>query len=217
MMAVNMKRRGFVKALFVAPAAPALLGQQAPAPGVPANPAPGIPLNPTQSVPPPASASNELPKIDIMVPDAAAEPMPHFFARAEFAALQRLSGILMPSVNGAAGALEAKAPEFLDFLIGDSPSDRQHLYRAGLNALNAAATKRFNKPFSELDAAQADAVLAPLRQPWTYEDPADPLARFLRVAKADIRTATVNSREFNNAAAGGRRFGGSGTYWYPLD
>lgn len=214
-MTLNMKRRGFVKALFVAPAAPALFAQQ-PAPGVSANPAPGVPLNPTQPVPPP-TVSNEIPKLDTMVPDAAAEPIPHFFTHAEFGALRKLSGMLMPSVNGMAGALEAKAPEFLDFLIGDSPAGRQQVYRAGLDALNAGSSKRFGKAFAELDATQADAVLAPLHQPWTYEEPADPLARFLREAKAYIRTATVNSREYNTASAGGRRFGGSGTYWYPLD
>jgi hypothetical protein len=59
-----------------------------------------------------------------------------------------------------------------------------------------------------------------LRAPWTYEPPADPLARFLQAAKADVRTATVNSREFNMAGAaqgGGRRFGAQGLYWLPLD
>ena len=41
----------------------------------------------------------------------------------------------------------------------------------------------------------------PLRAPWTYDAPADPLARFLAAAKQDVRTATVNSREYNAAGA----------------
>ena len=46
----------------------------------------------------------------------------------------------------------------------------------------------------------------------------DPLARFLVAAKQDVRTATMNSREWNTAgAAGGRRTGGTGLYWYPID
>jgi hypothetical protein len=57
-----------------------------------------------------------------------------------------------------------------------------------------------------------------LRQPWTYEPPADPLARFLREAKQDVRTATMNSREYASAgSSSGRRGGGLGQYWYPID
>jgi hypothetical protein len=131
--------------------------------------------------------------------------MPHFFTPQQFAALRKLSDVLMP------GALDAKSPEFLDFLIGHSPADRQQTYRAGLDALN-------EKGFVELGPSETDTVLSPLREPWTYDPPTDPLARFLREAKQDVRTATVNSREYSaHAPAAGRRFGGSGLYWYPLE
>lgn len=214
----GMIRRRFVKALAGVPAGSALLAQQpagqAPAPGVPANPAPGVPLNPTQPVQPPAVE----PKLEAAIPDAASEPMPHFFTPPQFAALRKLSDILMPASNTGPGALDAKAPEFLDFLIGRSPADRQQIYRAGLDALNSQANARFKKPFAELDAADAHAILSPLREPWTYDPPAGPLARFLREAKQDVRTATVNSREYSaRAPASARRSGGAGLYWYPLD
>ena len=99
------------------------------------------------------------------------------------------------------------------------PADRQQLYQAGLDALNGQAAQRYRKPFAELDAAEADALLAPLHQAWSYAPPADPLAHFLVVAKADIRTATLNSREYNTvgASGGGRRMGGAGVYWYPIE
>lgn len=142
----------------------------------------------------------------------------HFFSAQQFAALRKLSDILMPPMNGAPGALDAKAAEFLDFLIGASPVDRQQLYRAGLDALNAGAATRYLKPFAALDATQAGVLLAPMHARWTFEPPVDPLARFLVAAKQDVRTATVNSREYNTAnAGGGRRTGGGGLYWYPLD
>jgi hypothetical protein len=201
-----MRRRGFVKALAAIPAAPALLAQQAaPAPAPAAAPA--------------RPPSDELPVLTPSVPDVAADMMPRFFTPAQFSALRRVSDLLMPAMSGAAGALDAKAPEFLDFLISESPADRQHVYQAGLDALNQQSAKRFNKPFADLDAAQADGFLAPLRQPWTFDEPADPIAAFLRAAKQDVRTATVNSREYSSAATpgGGRRFGGGGLYWYPLD
>lgn len=197
-----MKRRRFFQAIAAAPAAPALLGQQ---------PSPGRSS--------PASLSGDsTPAIDSTVADAAADSVPRFFNAQQLPALRRLSDILMPSANGAPGALDAGAPEFLDFLIGQSPADRQQLYRAGLDALNAQAKKKYKRAFAEVDAAQADVLLAPLREAWTPEAPADPLARFLREAKKDVRTATTNSREWSQMnSSGGRRFGGGGLYWYPLD
>ena len=196
-----MRRRRFFQTLAAAPAAAALLGQQPPA-----------------APPTPQPAASEDPKLETAAADQVADNMPRFFDDRQFAALRKLSGLLMPGINGTPGALEAKAPEFLDFLISESPAGRQQVYQAGLDALNAQAEKSYRKPFAELDAAQADTLLAPLHQPWTYVPPADPLAHFLAVAKADVRTATVNSREFNTAVAGGgRRMGGTGLYWYPID
>jgi hypothetical protein len=90
-----------------------------------------------------------------------------------------------------------------------------------LDQLNSRASKQFSKPFADLDASQAGSLLAPLREAWTFDPPSDPFARFLREAKQDIRTATMNSREWVTAAGstggGGRRGGGMGLYWYPLD
>jgi hypothetical protein len=195
-----MKRRRFIQALAVTPAAPALLAQQA------AAPVKAIPVTAAES-PLVYSAS-----------DAAADPVPHFFNAQQFAALRKLSDTLNPSMSGAPGALDAKAPEFLDFFLSQSSADRQQLYRNGLDALNAQARKRFNKPFADVDASQTEMLLAPLREPWTYESPAEPLAAFLRAAKDDVRRATLNSREWNLAAAAGRaRGGGAGLYWLPID
>jgi hypothetical protein len=115
------------------------------------------------------------------------------------------------------GAAEAEAAEFLDFLIGQSPADRQTLYRDGVARLNREARSRYGKPFAELAAADADSILAPLREPWTYRGPGDPFARFLRAAKDDFRSATLNSRQWAMAASGeGRRATGLNTYWFPI-
>lgn len=209
---------------MTAPAVPALIAQQSPAtnnrpaPTSPAPPpldatTPPAPFNRT----PPAAA--ESPKLVTAVADEVADMTPKFFNGQQFEALRKLSEIIMPPMKGAPGALDARAPEFLDFLISESPNDRQQLYRAGLDALNNQAKKRFNKPYADLEQSQAVTLLAPLREPWTYDPPADPLARFLRAAKQDIRSATMNSREYSTALAlaGGRRGSGIGLYWYPLD
>ena len=198
-----MKRRSLLQAL--AAAAPLAAQPQ---------------ITPSATPPPPRpGGGTEPPKLETSVADAVSEMAPRFFNPQQFAALRKLGETLMPPLNGAPGSTEAHAPEFLDFLMGESPADRQQLYRAGLDALNAAARRRFNKPFAETNAAQAAELLSPLRERWTFDPPADPLARFLRAAKADVRTATMNSREYVTAgSAGGRRgFGGQGQYWYPLD
>ena len=195
-----MKRRKFFQAVAAAGSVPALVGQQPPTPQ---------PLS-QQPQQPPAGT----PTLDTAVIDAAADPLPRFFSAQQFAALRKLADILQPPVNGTPGAIEAKAPEFLDFLIAESPADRKQLYRDGLDALVRAG-------FTEADSAKAASILSPLRAAWTYEAPADPLARFLRAAKQDVRTATLNSREYNTAGAssggGSRRFGAQGLYWVSLD
>ncbi len=207
-----MKRRFFVRALAGVPAASTLLAQQ---PGANQS-APGVPLNPAVGVQPPAAAADELPRLQPSVAEAAADPLPRFFTTAQFETLRRVSDLLMPATAASPGALAAGAPEFLDFLIGDSPAPRQTVYREGLDALNAHARAKFSRNFTELDTAQADSLLAPLRQPWTFDAPADPAARFLVTAKTDVRTATLNARP-SGANGAGRRFNGSGQYWYPLD
>ena len=152
--------------------------------------------------------------------DAVGEPVAHFFTAPQLAALRRLSDLLMPPMKGEPGALDAGVPEFLDFLIGQSPADRKQLYRSGLDMLNAHAAKQFGKPFAELYAKQADAIVRPLLVlvPWSFELPKEPGARFLAAAHDDIRTATRNSREVSAAAvAAGRRPLGAQLYFLPVD
>jgi hypothetical protein len=198
-----MKRRRFFQALAAIPAAAPLAAQQpatAPAPGGGRGGGRG------------AQVPDDT-KLEVSVAEGATDAMPRFFTPAEFGALRKVSDILAPANAGGPGALAAEGPEFLDFLIGRSDAARQSLYRAGLDGLNGQARKQFGKTFAELDSAQAETLMASLRAPWTYEEPSDPVARFLRAAKGDVRMATANSR----AAGAGRRIAGSGLYWYPLD
>jgi hypothetical protein len=212
-----MKRRNFVQSLFIAPAAPAVLAAQQTA--TKPTPQPNTPArqNPRQP--------HEIPKLEVIEADLTANTNQHFFNAEQFAALEKLGNVLMPPLKGNPGALDAHAPEFLDFLISVSPADRQKLYRTGLDGVNTHAKEQFHKPFSELDAAQVDAILRPLLvvRLWPEDMPADPLQNFIAQAHQDLRTATMNSREWAAAAAAsGRRArrgfrGGVGYYWKPID
>ena len=209
-----MKRRNFVRTLLVAPAAPAALAQQA----APPAPAPAAP--PARSY----FGPREVPNLALTPADLAADSPRTFFNPEQFAALEKLAALFVPPLKGKPGALDAHAPEFLDFLLRVSPSDRQQLYCNGLDGLNARARQQFHRAFSELDSRQADAVVRPLLAPraWDRDYPADPMKHFIAAVHDDLREATTNSREWAAAAeSSGRRTRGfnrsSGFYWKPID
>jgi len=187
----SMKRRQAIQALLGAPAIAAI---------------------------PVPAAAQEIPKLATTNPEAVGEAVAHFFTAPQMAALRRLGDLLVPRMANRPGAREAKAAEFLDFLLSQSPADRQQLYRAGLNRLQSEARNGSKAAFEDLTPQQADAILAPLHAAWTYAAPTDPFAFFLREVKEDLLTATANSREFADAqTAAGRRGTGVGTYWYPVE
>jgi hypothetical protein len=199
---MKVKRRRFIQTLAAAPAISAAAPQRGAAP------------------PGPTTA----PKLTNATPDADAETTPRFFTGTQFAALRRLGSLFMPPRKGLPGALDADAPEFVDFLVGVSPADRQQLYRNGLDTFNARAKKQFGKSFAELDDKQADAILRPLivTIAWVLDRPTDPLEHFVAQVHDDMRTATVNSQPYAEAAAAlnaGRRGRNTGTdvYIRPID
>ena len=163
------------------------------------------------AIPLPAIAQ-EMPKLATSTADAVGEPSTHYFSNPQMTALRRLGDLVVPAGAGRPGAHDARAAEFLDFLISQSPADRQSLYRNGLDQLQSEARSRFNAAFESLTPQQADGVLGPLHTAWTYAAPADPFARFLREAKEDLIAATMSSHEWSDAqAAAGRRGTGIGT------
>lgn len=160
-------------------------------------------------------------RITTIAAEAAAEPATRFFSATQFATLRSLAALLQPSANGRPGAIEAGAAEFLDFLIGVSPRPRQSLYLAGLDHLDAESRRLFRKPFDGITAEQADKVLRPLLTPWTFDPPSDPNQRFLAEVRADVRTATLNSKQMSQAVTTSSRRrrgpGGPAPYWLPID
>ncbi len=207
-----MKRRNFVQSLLVVPAATVVAAEQAP-------PAPA----PVQAPARMARAMQGPAKLNLVQPDTAAETTTGFFNSVQFATLNKLAEMLVPPIKGKPGAIDAHAPEFLDFLISRSPAASQTLYREGLDGLNASAKKHFHKPFAELDAKEADTIVRPLlvARAWDREEPKEMMARFMTQAHGDLRTATMNSAEW--AAAGGSS-GGRGRFnsglrqhWKPID
>jgi Gluconate 2-dehydrogenase subunit 3 len=227
-----MRRRDFVKGLVAVPvAAKTVLGQQPAASqstGTPvASPSPAPEAAPPAPIPPTAPPQSlrraalgfKTPPIAAVVPDAVAETEAHFFNEDQMATLHKLSDVLMPALNGYPGAVAAGAPEFLDFLIGASPADRQQMYQFGLDRLNSDAHKQFGVPFAEVNPEQADKLIRPWLATWMNDHPPkEPFSRFINVAHRDIRTATMNSQAWSEAAtSSGERAPGVGMYWSPID
>lgn len=219
-----MKRRNFVQNLLLAPVAPAVAAAagQAPPEKAAAHAKPETePKTPVRRRP---WGPQRVPKLDLTGVDLTGQPAPHYFTAAQFATLQKLGALLVPPLKNNPGALDAQAPEFLDFLVSVSPDERQNLYQFGLDSLDSQSKNQFQKPFCDLDAQQAGRILRPLLvvRPWAEDFPSDPLQKFIAQVHEDLRAATENSREWAAASEkSGRRFTrgfrGSGYYWFPID
>jgi len=150
-----------------------------------------------------------------IVPDAVAQTNAYFFNEQQLATLRRLSEIFMPPLKGSPGAKDAGTPEFLDFLIGVSPTDRQQMYQSGLDRLNAEAKQHFGVAFSTLDKGQADQLIRPWLRTWMNDHPpTEPYARFINIAHSDIRTATINSQAWSEAR---KKAPDMELYWFPVE
>jgi hypothetical protein len=161
-----------------------------------------------------APTADDVFKIDLTAADAVADPRHKFFSAEQYATLVRLCDLLGPAYNGKPSAKQAEAPQFLDFLLAQSPAERQVLYAQGLDQLDIDARLKRGKGFAELADGEAGELLAPLRAKWRWKAPVEPLARFLREAKNDVLRATLNSKAYADAAAAGsRRATGVNTYW----
>lgn len=205
-----MRRRAFVCAIAGACVVPdALFSQQGRTAAAP----PPAPVPWTMGL----NAKTPLPHTGAV--DAIAESDLHFFSAEQMGTLSRLSALLMPPLSARPGAVQAKTPQFLDFLIGESPAPRRDLYKSGLIWLNAESRRRFEVPFTQTNDLQADALIKPWLQTWmTDHPPTAAHADFLNIAHADIRTATMNSKAWNDAINhGGVDEASLQMYWSPIE
>jgi hypothetical protein len=141
------------------------------------------------------------------------------FTSLQMRTLTRLSAVLLPPLNGKPGAVEAKTPVFLDFLISGSPAERQKVYTGGLDWLEETARAKYRSPFAELDDTQAGEIIRPWLRTWMDDHPpTEAHADFLNIAHNDIRTATVNSEAWNEVpSVGAEPQTQEGIYWSPIE
>jgi gluconate 2-dehydrogenase gamma chain len=85
---------------------------------------------------------------------------PQFFTANEYATVERLAEMIIPS-DGAPGAHEAGVSEFIDFMVSSDPGI-QYRFRYGLTWLDAHSERLAGKPFRELSDEQQNEALRPL-------------------------------------------------------
>jgi hypothetical protein len=204
-----MLRRDFVRAMVSVGLAPRLLSQQttSPAPPLPAPVPWTLGLNP------------ETPLPQTEVADGIATTEQRFFSAVQMATLVRLSDVLLPPIGEKPGALQAGTPLFLDFLIGASPDATKKAYTGGLNWLESQSQKNYSKSFATLTDDEAGAILKPLLRTWMNDHPpTEPHADFVNIAHDDIRTATVNSKAWNDASSVDASSPSEAPlFWYPIE
>lgn len=138
--------------------------------------------------------------------EAVSMGLPRFFSATDLELFAELGQTLIPAFDGRPGAKEAEAPEFLDFLLGQSPADIQALYKQGM------VTYKLRRK------AGMDAALKELSEPWTHAGPKTNYAKFLQAAKIAFHQATVNSRQWAEAmSTRSRGAAGIGSYWLPIE
>ena len=85
---------------------------------------------------------------------------PQFFTASEYAMVERLAEMIIPS-DATPGAREAGVAEFIDFIVASDPAV-QYSFRTGLAGLNAHSELTLAKSFAELSPDQRTSLLQPL-------------------------------------------------------
>lgn len=142
-----------------------------------------------------------------------------FFTPLQMRTLTRLSDVLLPPLNGKPGAVAAETPMFLDFLIGCSPERRQAVYAGGLDWLEETAQAKYKTGFAQLNDAQVSEAITPWLRAWMNDHPpTEAHADFINIAHDDIRTATINSKAWNDVpSVGAEQKTEEGIYWLPIE
>ncbi|HVH72786.1 MAG TPA: gluconate 2-dehydrogenase subunit 3 family protein, partial [Candidatus Dormibacteraeota bacterium] len=82
---------------------------------------------------------------------------PKYFSRHEFAVISRLADLIIPRDTGP-GALDARAPEYIDLQISEMP-DAQTQVSGGVQWLDRYCNEQFGNAFLDCSQAQQTQVL----------------------------------------------------------
>ena len=125
---------------------------------------------------------------------------PQFFSIEDFARIERLAELIIPS-DETPGAREAGAAEFIDFMVGHDAEQQQPM-RTGLAWLHVQSNGRFARPFLELSEAQQVSLLEPLAYEAKYREGEEVGREFFRRVKEltvmGFYSSEIGYRELDN-------------------
>ena len=127
---------------------------------------------------------------------------PQFFTAAEYALVERLTELIIPS-DATPGAQDAGVAEFIDFMVF-SDSDVQYGFRTGLTWLNAYSEQTGGQKFLELTSEQQTSLLEPLAYKNKTRAGLDAGRRFFRMIREftvmGFYTSEIGFKELDNPA-----------------
>ncbi len=128
--------------------------------------------------------------------------VPQFFSGTEFALIERLTELIIPS-DDTPGAREAGVAEFVDFMVAHD-GEQQYDFRTGLSWLNAHSERLLGRPFLELTPEGQISVLEPLAYRAKYRDGEEEGREFFRrireLTAMGFYTSEIGYRELDNPA-----------------
>jgi len=127
---------------------------------------------------------------------------PQFFSSEDFARIERLAELIIPS-DETPGAREAGAAEFIDFMVAHDTEQQQPM-RNGLAWLHEQSARRFAHPFLDLSEAQQVSLLEPLAYEAKYREGEEVGREFFRRVKEltlmGFYSSEIGYRELDNPA-----------------
>jgi gluconate 2-dehydrogenase gamma chain len=89
---------------------------------------------------------------------------PQFFTPAEWETVRVLADLVIPRDERSGGATDAGVPEFMDFMLHETPAQQTPI-RGGLAWLDREARERGGRPFRDLASAEQTALLDDIAWP----------------------------------------------------
>jgi hypothetical protein len=115
-------------------------------------------------------------------PPVESSAAPRFFSAADFALIDELSEMIIPTDDHSPGARAARVAAYIDSRLAESlEADWKARWRAGVLGVNALSTEMHGKRFMQGTPEQRHAVLT--RMAAAERDPKTPFDRFFRELK----------------------------------
>ena len=128
---------------------------------------------------------------------------PQFFSSEEYARIERLTELIIPT-DETPGAREAGCAEFVDFMVAHDTEQQQPM-RAGLAWLAGESSHRLGHPFLELSEAQQVSLLEPLAYKAKHrageEAPREFFRRLKELTAMGFYSSEIGWRELDNPAS----------------